>query len=238
MAPSEIEKLQRIVARTRRKIRKIPPRLTIFANNSVYNDNVVNKEFATKLKYVQIHDNTSSSGTSPTNLWFRMNSLYDPDGSGIGHQPMGFDQLVTLYGRYRVNSVQITTTILNRADSAIIVNTLPFNGAIIGPNSVSSMGERSSKKNMFITSPAAGHNKAVRTEYIDLAKFHGVTKAAYKSGTRYSSDIGDNPAEGLNYMVSTQTNAVPGLTTFDFTVEIQMIFYCSFYEKRNMLSAS
>lgn len=33
---------------------------------------------------------------------YNLNSVFDPNLTGTGHQPMGFDQLKTLYGRYRV----------------------------------------------------------------------------------------------------------------------------------------
>ncbi len=48
---------------------------------------------------------------------FSMNSLFDPDFTGSGNQPEYFDQLSTLYNRYRVYG------------SAIKVVAMPFNGA-------------------------------------------------------------------------------------------------------------
>lgn len=47
--------------------------------------------------------NASTSGT----YLFSGNSCFDPDTSGIGHQPMYFDQLNQLYNRYRVHKTQI-----------------------------------------------------------------------------------------------------------------------------------
>lgn len=37
---------------------------------------------------------------------FRLNSLYDPDYSGVGHQPRGFDQLTPIYNKYLVLSAK------------------------------------------------------------------------------------------------------------------------------------
>ena len=40
---------------------------------------------------------------------FRLNSTFDPDLTGVGHQPLGRDQLAgVIYNRYRVHSVKIT----------------------------------------------------------------------------------------------------------------------------------
>lgn len=37
---------------------------------------------------------------------FRVNSLFDPDFTGAGSQPVGYDQFSALYGRYDVHSVR------------------------------------------------------------------------------------------------------------------------------------
>lgn len=39
---------------------------------------------------------------------FRANDLYDPDYSGTGHQPLGFDQLMAMYNRFTVIASDIT----------------------------------------------------------------------------------------------------------------------------------
>ncbi len=46
---------------------------------------------------------------------FRANSLYDPDFTGVGHQPLGFDQLAVLYNHYVVNSARIKVQVHSAA---------------------------------------------------------------------------------------------------------------------------
>ena len=53
---------------------------------------------------------------------FQANSCYDPDFSGSGHQPMGFDQWMALYSRYRVHASTIRVTTINKSTT---VSTLP-----------------------------------------------------------------------------------------------------------------
>lgn len=62
-----------------------------------------------KLKYV---DNvTLNPGVaSIASHLFRANSLFDPDYSGVGHQPLGFDQWTTFYDMYRVVGAKISAT--------------------------------------------------------------------------------------------------------------------------------
>lgn len=55
-------------------------------------------------------------GAEGTNLWrFCANSLYDTDGSGIGHQPMFHDNFSALYGKYQVMKAAITIVVVNHA---------------------------------------------------------------------------------------------------------------------------
>lgn len=44
---------------------------------------------------------------------FRCNSLYDPDYTGVGHQPMGYDEMTTLYSRSTVISSKIQVTFIS-----------------------------------------------------------------------------------------------------------------------------
>lgn len=54
-----------------------------------------------RLKYVDTILLTSNVG-APSSHTFRMNSLFDPDLTGTGHQPYGFDQWSPLYTTYTV----------------------------------------------------------------------------------------------------------------------------------------
>lgn len=44
---------------------------------------------------------------SQGNQQFRLNSLFDPDYTGTGHQPMGYDQITPLYHQYCVLDVKV-----------------------------------------------------------------------------------------------------------------------------------
>lgn len=44
---------------------------------------------------------------------FNANSLYDPNYTGTGHQPLYYDNLCAVYGRWRVRKCYITVTVLD-----------------------------------------------------------------------------------------------------------------------------
>lgn len=53
---------------------------------------------------------------------FRANSVYDPDYTGIGHQPMYFDNFASLYTKYRVLSSKITVTVCDIRPGGVIAD--------------------------------------------------------------------------------------------------------------------
>lgn len=69
--------------------------------------------YKTRFKYVeQTTINPAASGLA-TVLVFSANGLYDPNVSGTGHQPRGFDQLMALYDHYVVTNSAIKVTFCN-----------------------------------------------------------------------------------------------------------------------------
>ena len=77
----------------------------------------------TKLRYVDNFNLTGAAGVVGANV-FRFNSCFDPDLSGVGHQPMYFDQFCGAtgtgpYGRYRVTSAKATVSFMQTNPPAI-----------------------------------------------------------------------------------------------------------------------
>lgn len=71
-----------------------------------------------------------------TSRLFRLNSLYDPDLSGLGTQPVGYDQWAAFYNKYRVVSTEVEIRVENRlAESFTVVyfptdTATPFSGTL------------------------------------------------------------------------------------------------------------
>lgn len=83
------------------------------------NTNGVPAKLKSTLKYAQTITLNPSAGGCAGHT-FRCNSLFDPDLTGTGHQPMGFDQVSALYDRYVVTSVRIKVTQLPSSVSTTI----------------------------------------------------------------------------------------------------------------------
>lgn len=66
------------------------------------------------MRYVEFFALDAPIGT-PTYHTFSANGLYDPNVTGTGHQPMGFDQMMTLYNHYEVIGSKITFRLFGTA---------------------------------------------------------------------------------------------------------------------------
>lgn len=75
----------------------------------------------TKHRYAALQSMASSAGSLVRHAWCA-NSVYDPDFTGTGHQPLYYDQYTAIYDQYVVLGSKITITFANRdtAKNAII----------------------------------------------------------------------------------------------------------------------
>ena len=76
-----------------------------------------------RLKYVQ--ETSIDTGLASINkIYFRANSLFDPDFTGVGHQPLHYDELNVPYDHYTVYGSKITVTVINVTGSAQVPGTM------------------------------------------------------------------------------------------------------------------
>ena len=62
-----------------------------------------------KLKYGELLTLTSSAGLAATHV-FSANNCFDPNTTGVGHQPMGFDEWMQFYNHFTVLGSKIKVT--------------------------------------------------------------------------------------------------------------------------------
>lgn len=67
----------------------------------------------TKLRYCEEKFDINSSTGIISNYVFSANGLYDPNVTGVGHQPIGWDQLIAMYDHAVVIGAKITVTFRN-----------------------------------------------------------------------------------------------------------------------------
>lgn len=71
-----------------------------------------------KLRYNAAMTLDVGAGAAAVIHSFSANGLYDPDITGVGHQPMGFDQWMAFYGKYCVLESKATVTFFSTSDAS------------------------------------------------------------------------------------------------------------------------
>lgn len=87
------------------------------------------RELVTRIRYCDVYTLTSTASSISKNS-FRMNSINDPDQTGVGHQPMYHDQYAALYDRYVVLGSKITVQFIQQPSP--IANAQPSGPVTVG----------------------------------------------------------------------------------------------------------
>lgn len=190
---------------------------TTLVNTSL---NPTPSRFITRHKYAEAIT-TNSLGLN-TYRW-NLNSLFDPNRTGLGHQPYGYDQIGILYNRYRVISAKyVLSVISDTANIAFAV--LPSNEAAPPITNVSEARENPRAK--YMTQNPGGTLKVLKGN-VYLPSLTGRTKTQYMSADSYQAQTGSSPSEimvlncfaqGLNDDAAFVTNPTFNIL-IEYTVE-------------------
>lgn len=186
--------------KTPMKKRMRKPRKT-FKRRPRYQLNIIDstvrpQRLIVKLPYFQSGQLTSPIGAYVGQL-FRLNSIYDPDLSGGGHQPLGADQYATFYNRFRVFKVDYVLTLTNADPDQ------PADVAIAATNQSLSASDDSvfENPNSYYVSLAPRDGSASRKVVkgsIYLPRVLGQSGSAYKANENTAGVIGtSSPTELL-----------------------------------------
>ena len=184
-----------------------------------------------RLKYVQQITLDPSSLAPIAAHEFRANSLFDPDYSGTGHQPRGFDQLMVYYDHYRVLGSKITVTVASHSTThavpayagILLADTV---GAAVSYGSSESLLESRVRSSGLITQAGVanqGMGRKTVSKTFSAKKFFG-PEAKYAS--KYQGTAASNPVEDavFNVFACNINGNDPGETNYLVTIEYIAMF--------------
>lgn len=191
--------------RRRRAIVNVNRALTPFA-----------QRYITKMKYSEAYNLSALNAYSQI---MRINSLWDPNATGLGHQPYGFDQLAGIYNRYRVISCSYVITAYN-GTNPIRFGVLPANDTP-PVSGISELCENPRAK--FAIQFPGGSTQYIKGK-VNMPSMTGRSKIQYMSDDRYQSEVTTNPLEVVLLYITGQTMVDSSVdiqlnVTLDFTVE-------------------
>lgn len=176
------------------------------------------------LNYSDIRQ-TSSTGLGLTGDYvYNLNSIHDPDRSGTGHQPMGHDQYIQFYNRYRVHKVKYQIIFC-------ALTALPTNVGIFPYNSAGSLNDNVllelTDKGKMNTIRSDGTSSCRMSGVVDLALLNGSTTAAYNADDRFQAQTGADPTELMGLHITCSNSSV-GLTTVEYILKLS--YYVEWFD--------
>lgn len=129
---------------------------------------------------------------SPVGVYrFNLNSIYDPNRTGTGHQPYGHDTFQQLYNRYRVVKCTYAIHTISANNYTIQLAALPSNEEVTVPNASAA---RENPRCRYIIQGNGSPIKTLRGS-VYLPSLMGRTKTQYMSDDRYQAQFGASPSE-------------------------------------------
>lgn len=188
----------------------------------------------TKLRYAEFFDLApQSAGTLGMVSYSFRSSLFDPNYTGLGHQPLWHDQLQTMYGKYRVTGMKYRFVLANTNTSQLCTCAVEMAD---GPPQLPAVGyttilERRNVRPVNLNPSAAG--PTIVSGFVPIGKPHGMTKSDVMADEDFEANFGSNPVRMtyINlYCVTQNTSAIVNVqASITYYVEIQ---------RRNLISQS
>jgi hypothetical protein len=206
-------------------------RTTLNRNTRAVNINLGPKQSAPdsvrlKMGYGQVVS-LDLSTTGGAEHAFRLNSLFDPDFTGVGTQPVGFDQWSALYNRYRVHACKVHVEFISSGTTL---------GALCGV----SIRRDSTVANQFqdlvgepycvwVGAGAAQAGPACIHTGASVREIYGIGNSTFMDED-YSASIGANPSRVVygHIWCNTWTQTAEAIS---FRVAVHLIYDVEFYER-------
>lgn len=178
----------------------------------------------THLRYALI---ASNNDTAIDDNVIRLNSTFDPELTQSGHQPMGRDQMITLYGRYLVTKVSCDWVVQAAGSAAnnLLITLVPSNDATVFTTLAAAMEQAGSKTVAVNT----GFPAKFRTVYYPH-KITGVSKTKYKSDDLFSSVVGGDPSEVIVLHIVMGTANGAGVTDASITASAVLTYTTEWFD--------
>jgi len=148
--------------------------------------------------------------------FYNASSIFDPDQTGVGHQPMGHDEMAQIYNHYRVLSSSIRATFLSNNISSTGHQVC---GILVAPDTTTVVGDfdsiRERRQGKYRITSGETSAATVSAGYNAKRMFPG-------SVANLNAAFGASPSEAAFFCVyTTSANPVVDASTCDVVITIQ-----------------
>lgn len=153
---------------------------------------------------------------------FRANSIYDPDYTGVGHQPYGRDQWVAFYNHYTVLGSKITVHFSATTTSTPTIVGIALRDEPSAPSTYEADHEAGRYTYAYLNTRDSGRAGVTLRKTYSMKKFFKVGAGAAQAGRRFLTLTGNNPNEDALFQVTVKgqdPGADPGNVLCHVTID-------------------
>lgn len=179
---------------------------------------------------VQYYQNVSvASGASTAGAYvFSANGLYDPDVSGTGGQPMGFDQMMSFFNHYTVTGAKITVIAQTNSTSLRSTIGLLVSGSSTATTSIQQLVENGDCQFYVLSYAGQFGGTCTMTRRLNVGRFQSVADVMDDPSMR--GDAASNPAEQAYFHIVCWNAA--SATTISVDCQVLIEYDAVFHEPR------
>jgi len=180
------------------------------------------------MRYYDYGHEQTSTAASISSYVYSANGMFDPDITGSGHQPMGFDQLFLLYNQATVIRSRIVIT-------AVCATNNPVRCALYASPIATPLSDRAQllengecqSRVVSGASTGAEHNVARLSMELDIAAYFGrKQRGDIVNDLTLTTLVNSNPTEQVYFIFASwaNTNTTTSTIGFDVIIEYDAVF--------------
>ena len=207
--------------RRRKRRKRYRKRMTRIGVMSIKNPSTLPDSTRVKLVYNEVITMTNVSGVG--NYIFRLNSLFDPNFTGVGHQCLGYDQWIQFYNSYEVHASSIKIRCIAKDTNPVQLVCYP---AIDSTplSQLSTAREQPYAKHTWVTSTTASVFNGIKN-YISVKKLEGRQVLS----NNYIATTSSNPANTRYWVLKCESQNQTDIS--DIYFDIRITYYCRLFRR-------
>lgn len=179
----------------------------------------------------------AGAGTSASQV-FSCNNIFDPDITGVGHQPLGHDEWANFYNHYVVLGSRIKCIFMPTGDStgnSSFICSITVEDDTTTTATIASIMERTGAVYGYCGA-GTGKGALTLTKKFSTKKFFSVTDVKDNAGTRLGNNFGSSPVEQAYFHLNVA--AADGTSDpVNCALAVQIEYICLLSERKNLVQS-
>jgi len=197
-----------------------------------------------KLEYTQVEALTNIGVGALYSREFRANDLFDPDAALGGHQPYGFDQLISMYYHFTVLYSRCVIEIVDNTESRNsryhiwVTQAAGQLAATFAASGVSGLLEERphTPPIMPLATSGSRYDRQVSIG-CDMPRIFRKTAANLIGDSRFQGDVANSPTEDVFYAIGGYHPTGSAVNYGDAQIRISLTYWAVFTEPKRMASS-